>query len=176
MGGPSELSRCLRHNPGLTTLVGDESIKMIYAVADGATSDTSNVSTRIADPNPFSALTGARAVPVAAPGDVAEDRGAESDDTLPPKHVSPDSDTTKASDDEASSVGAIDDHPLAIRARHCILHRPFRPDREACRLAKTTIKMHVRKIRDRKIKKWGELMPCDHVLCFNLVETQGSGG
>ena len=42
-------------------------------------------------------------------------------------------------------------------------------------LAKTTAKRHVRKVLDRELRKWGELMTCDHIICSNWLRQKGLG-
>ena len=81
---------------------------------------------------------------------------------------------SRIKDDKRHEV--IADHDAAIKSRHCLIHRPFRQDCHACRLAKTTRKRHTKWVLEREVGKWGELMTCDHIVCHNWMEHKGLGG
>lgn len=123
--------------------------------------------------------------PVCLPGESAETSGEKGS-----KEVTlSEADTTDVADSEdgESSDGGdssgkedkmdvISDRNVAIQARHCLLHRPFRPDCHACRLAKTIAKRHTKRVLAREVAKWGELLTCDHIVCHNWLEHKGLGG
>ena len=56
---------------------------------------------------------------------------------------------------EAQPLPDVPEPTAAEVAKHCLIHRPFRMDCHACRLAKTTAKRHVRSIMERELRKWG---------------------
>ena len=64
----------------------------------------------------------------------------------------------------------------ATKSAHCFLHDPNRHDCDACNRAKTTMARHVRSILSSDLKKLGELVTVDHIVCENCLKHKSVSG
>ena len=84
----------------------------------------------------------------------------------------------RETDNEAdkSEVDFTSDAVEAIRSAHSVLHYPKRHDCEACNRAVTSMQSHVKRVLARDLKKFGQLVTIDHILCKNWLDHESVAG